>query len=76
MPRRQRLEFAPETIAALAQRLADYRLGGCPSGEAAAIMAATRKVAQKHGRSYSELWAMVHAAAYAIIDRDPRAAIG
>jgi hypothetical protein len=71
-----RREVAPETLAALAQQLAAYRLDGCKTGAAAAVQAATKKVASKHGQSYSELWARVHAAAYTIIDRDPRAALG
>jgi hypothetical protein len=71
-----RREVAPETIAALAQQLADYRLNGCSTGAAKALQVATKKVASKHGQSYSEVWARVHAAAYTIIDRDPRAALG
>ena len=53
--------ITPEIIAPLAQMLADYRLGGCPSGGAAAVQAAVKKAAGKIGRSYGELWAMVHA---------------
>ncbi len=72
MKTKARLSFSPETIDSLARRLAEYRLGGCPSGEGAAITAAAKKTAAKHRRNYSELWALVHAAAYVIIDADPR----
>lgn len=69
------LPFSPETIDTLARRLAQYRLGGCPSGEGAAITAAAKKTAAQHRRNYSELWALVHAAAYVIIDADPRSSL-
>ncbi len=72
MKTKTRLPFSPETIDSLGRRLADYRLGGCPSGEGAAITAAAKKTAAKHRRNYSELWALVHASAYSIIDADPR----
>ena len=72
----KRREVAPEAVQVLAQQLAAYRLDGCRTGAAAAVQAATRKVARQHGQSYSELWARVHAAAYVIIDADGRAAIG
>ncbi len=75
MKTKTRLTFSPETIDILARRLADYRLGGCPSGEGAAITAAAKQTAAKHRRNYSELWALVHAAAYAIIDADSRSSL-
>jgi len=68
MKTKERRSFAPETIDDLARKLAQYRLGGCPSGGGVAIQGAVRQVAKKHGRSYSELWALVHATAYEIID--------
>ena len=58
----------PTTLAALARRLADYRLGGCPSGGASSLMREVRRVATRAGISYSELWSEVHRAAYEIID--------
>lgn len=76
MKTKARLPFPPEMLQELARQLADYRLNGCRDGAAAAVMAETKRAAAKHGRSYSELWAMVHAEAYKIIDADPRAAIG
>ncbi len=68
MPTKGQRPFSQETIDSLGQRLAQYRLGGCHTGEAQAIMAAVRKTANQHKRNYSELWALVHANAYAIID--------
>jgi hypothetical protein len=70
-----RSDVPAETIERLAMMLAEYRLGGCPSGGAVAVQDATREAAKKHGRSYSELWPLVHAAAYRIIDADPRSAL-
>jgi len=76
MKTRARLAFSDETVAALARQFVEYRLGGCPSGGAVAIQEATRKTAKTHGRSFGELWPMVHAAAYKIIDGDPRSKLG
>lgn len=68
MKTKPRLPFTEETIDRLARQLADYRIGGCRDGAAQAVMAATRKTAAKHGQSYGELWALVHAATYRIVD--------
>ena len=57
-----------DVVASLAADLTAYRLGGCPSGGGAKVQQGVRKAAQKLGRSYGELWALVHAAAYAVID--------
>jgi hypothetical protein len=57
-------------VKTLATMLADYRLGGCPTGGAAAVQAAVRKAARSCGRSYGELWAEVHRLAYLIIDAE------
>jgi 2-iminoacetate synthase ThiH len=70
MQTRTRQPVSDETINDLARQLADYRLGGCPSGGSEAVSNAVRKAAKAHGRSYSELWSDVHRAAYEIIDAE------
>lgn len=67
------LPITDEIVSDLARQLVAYRLDGCPSGGAARIQAATRKAASKIGRSYGELWARVHAAAYEAIDASGQA---
>jgi hypothetical protein len=62
------LPITDEIVADLARQLVDYRLNGCPSGGAARVQSAVRKAAKGLGRSYGELWAVVHAAAYRAID--------
>jgi hypothetical protein len=62
-----------QVVESLARDLADYRLGGCPSGGGEEIRSRVKKIASKHGQSYGELWARVHATAYQIIDDDGRA---
>lgn len=70
---KQRKSVSPAIVQGLAGMLVEYRLGGCRDGAAAAVMLATKKAASRHGVPYSELWAIVHAEAYRIIDADPRA---
>lgn len=67
--------ITPEIVAPLAQQLIDYRLGGCPSGGGAKVQESVKKAAAKYKRSYSELWALVHAAAYSVIDAELRASL-
>lgn len=50
----------PEALQSLARLFADYRLGGCPSGGAAALQATVKKAARSHGMNFSELWSEVH----------------
>ena len=73
--KKPRILIAESVIESLARDLASYRLDGCKSGGAEAIMSRVRKVASTHGQSYSEAWARVHAEAYKIIDADGRANI-
>ena len=61
MPSKARKSFDAETVSDLARRFADYHTGGYPTGGSGELMATVRKVAGKHGRSYSELWQLVHA---------------
>lgn len=70
MQTRTRKPVSDETMEALARQLADYRLGGCPTGGGEAVSNSVRKAAKAHGRNYSELWADVHRAAYVIIDAE------
>jgi hypothetical protein len=72
---KQRKPVAAETVQELAGMLVEYRLGGCRDGAATAVMLATKKAASKHGVPYSELWAIVHKAAYEIIDADSRSSL-
>jgi hypothetical protein len=67
---KRRLEFSPETVQELARQFAAYYLGGCPMSGGAAVQDATRRVAAVHGRSFSELWALVHAAGYEIVNAE------
>ena len=73
--RKARLEIDEAIIIELGERLAAYRLDGCKDGIAQGIIADVKKVASKHRRSYSEVWAKVHKVAYEIISVDPRASI-
>ena len=67
MKTKPRLPFSPETVEDLAQQLADYHRQGYRVGSAAAVQLVIKKAAQKHGRSFSELWAIVHEAAHKIM---------
>jgi GTP-binding protein EngB required for normal cell division len=68
--------FAPDLIDSFAREWAEWRLGGCPGyGFQKSFKSRAEKAARKVGRSYSELWAAVHKAAYALIDADPRSAL-
>jgi hypothetical protein len=62
-----------ETVLKLAAEFAAYRLDGCPTGGGDRLRENVRAAARKLGVSYSELFVPVHAAAYRLIDADPRA---
>lgn len=68
-----RAEFPPETVEALAGEFAAWRLGGCPGyGFSATFGAKVKKAAAKCNRSHSELWALIHARGYELIDAGAR----
>lgn len=61
-----------EVVEGFAAEWAGFRLGGLPSGFYDDFRKRVEKAGRKHGRSFSEVWPLVHKAAYAIIDADER----
>jgi len=65
-----RLEVDPEIIQSLAREFAFERIDGLRGGMAwfEAFRARGTKIARRHGQSWADLYAVIHKAAYVLID--------